>query len=95
MNERSHDGSGAHIGLVLSATYLPEEFYRRRADRLDVDDVYDMAAEQRGFGDGHVGRIRTKMVMVVLPVVRVGQSDSAGHTAGRRETVSVFGAHQE
>lgn len=71
----------ANIGLVLSITYLPEEFDRRRADRLNIDDVYDMTAVQRGFGDGHVGRVRTKMVAVVLLVVRVGQCDPARHTA--------------
>jgi len=27
-------------------TYLPEKFYRSRADRLYIDEVYDMAAEQ-------------------------------------------------
>lgn len=95
LNERSHDGSSANITLVLSATYLPEEFYRRRADRLDVDDIYDVAAKQRGFGDGHVWRVRAKMVAVALPVVRIRQCDSTGHTTRGRQTVSVFGADQK
>lgn len=70
-------------------SHLPEQFDRSRADRLDVDEIDDMAAEQRGFRYGHAVREHD-----VLTVFR-GQRDPVGEMAGRRQTVSVFGAHQE
>lgn len=73
----------------MADTYLPEKFNRSRADRLYVDEVYDMATEQSRLGDGHI--VRKRYALTVF----CGQRDAVGQVARRGEAVRVFGAHHE
>jgi len=73
----------------LAETYLPEKFYRSRADRLYVDEVYDMAAEQSRLGDGHIMGKRYALTVLCR------QRDAVGQVARRGEAMRVFGAHNE
>lgn len=70
-------------------TYLPEQFDRSRANRLYVDEVDDVAAEQSRLGDGHV-----VWKQHALAVFR-GQRDAIGQVARRGEAVRVLGAYHE